>query len=68
MLLCWVWRAVGRCRGILGVFEPLASRARPEVAYRTLFGFMGVVLLVALSIYGRSTDVRPSDEVTARVG
>ena len=53
---------------ILGLFEPLASGARPEVAYRTLFGFMGVVLLVALSIYGRSSDVRPSDEVTARAG
>ncbi len=51
---------------ILGSFTPLADGARTETAYRTLFGFMCVILLIAVSIYGRSTDVRPSDELRAR--
>ncbi len=51
---------------ILGWFEPLASGARTELAYRVLFGCMCVVLLTALSIYSRSVDVRPSDELRAR--
>ncbi|CAN5677972.1 MFS transporter [soil metagenome] len=48
---------------ILGAFKPLADGARSEEAYRTLFGFMCVVLLVAVSIYSRVRDVRPSDEL-----
>ncbi len=52
---------------ILGLFEPLASGARTEEAYRTLFGFMALVLVVALTVYGRTPDVRPSDEVRARL-
>jgi predicted MFS family arabinose efflux permease len=48
---------------ILGAFEPLADGARSETAYRTLFGFMCVVLLVAVTIYSRAADIRPSDEV-----
>lgn len=51
---------------ILGAFAPLADGARSEEAYRTLFGFMCAVLLVALTIYGRSADIRPSDELRAR--
>lgn len=51
---------------ILGAFAPLADGARSEDAYRTLFGFMCAVLLVAVSIYGRSADIRPSDELRAR--
>lgn len=51
---------------ILGAFEPLADGARSEIAYRSLFGFMCAVLLVAVSIYSRVADVRPSDEVRAR--
>jgi predicted MFS family arabinose efflux permease len=51
---------------ILGAFEPMADGARSELAYRSLFGFMCAVLLVAVSIYSRVTDVRPSDEVRAR--
>jgi predicted MFS family arabinose efflux permease len=50
---------------ILGTFEPLADGARSEIAYRTLFGFMCCVLLVAVTIYSRSADIRPSDEVRA---
>ncbi len=53
---------------ILGAFEPQATGARTEFAYRSLFGFMCVVLIVATSIYSRSTDVRPSDELKARGG
>ena len=44
---------------ILGTFQPLASGARSDVAYRSLFGFMAVVLIVALSIYSRTPDVKP---------
>ena len=51
---------------ILGGFVPLADGSRTELAYRTLFGFMCVVLVVAVTIYGQATDVRPSDELRAR--
>ncbi|MGD9881434.1 MAG: MFS transporter [Reyranella sp.] len=51
---------------ILGAFAPLADGARSETAYRTLFGVMAVVLALALAIYARSKDVKPSDELKAR--
>ena len=57
---------------ILGAFGPLANGARTEQAYRSLFGFMCVVLIVSGSIYSRSAavrrsaDVRPRDELRAR--
>ncbi|MCX7362144.1 MAG: MFS transporter [Alphaproteobacteria bacterium] len=51
---------------ILGAFEPLADGSRSELAYRCLFGTMAVVLLVAVSVYSRSRDVRPSDELRER--
>ncbi|TAJ27680.1 MAG: MFS transporter [Reyranella sp.] len=51
---------------ILGAFTPLPDGARSEEAYRTLFGFMCVVLLAALTVYSRSADIRPSDELRAR--
>ena len=44
---------------ILGTFQPLASGARSDVAYRSLFGFMALLLIVALSIYIRAPDVKP---------
>jgi predicted MFS family arabinose efflux permease len=51
---------------ILGAFAPLFSGARSEEAYRTLFGVMCGVLVVALSVYSRAQDVKPSDELKAR--
>ena len=51
---------------IVGAFEPLADGARTESAYRALFGVLTLVLLAAVAIYGRSQDVRPSDEMRAR--
>ncbi|HKH02283.1 MAG TPA: MFS transporter, partial [Bradyrhizobium sp.] len=48
---------------IVGAFEPLADGARTETAYRTLFGVLTVVLIVAVAIYSRSHDVKPSDEM-----
>lgn len=51
---------------IVGAFEPLASGARTEIAYRALFAVLTVVLSVAIAIYSRSTDVKPSDEMRAR--
>jgi predicted MFS family arabinose efflux permease len=50
---------------IVGAFEPLADGARSETAYRALFGTLTVVLTVAVAIYSRSRDVKPSDEMRA---
>ena len=52
---------------IVGAFEPLADGARTETAYRALFGVLTVVLVVAVSIYSRSHDIKPSDEMRARL-
>ena len=51
---------------IVGAFVPLADGARTETAYRALFGVLTVVLITAVAIYGRSQDVKPSDEMRAR--
>jgi predicted MFS family arabinose efflux permease len=51
---------------ILGAFTPLPDGARSEEAYRTLFGFMCGVLIVAVTIYSRAADIRPSVELRAR--
>ena len=48
---------------IVGAFEPLADGARTETAYRALFGVLTVVLIVAVAVYSRSQDVKPSDEM-----
>lgn len=48
---------------VVGAFEPLASGARAETAYRALFGVLTAVLIVAVAIYGRSQDVKPSDQM-----
>jgi len=51
---------------ILGAFAPMADGTRGELAYRSLFGFMAVVLIVAVAVYSRAPDIRPSDELKAR--
>ena len=51
---------------ILGLFPAMADGTRSELAYRGLFGFMAVVLLVAVSIYAQVADVRPSDELRTK--
>jgi predicted MFS family arabinose efflux permease len=48
---------------IIGAFEPLSDGARSETAYRALFGVLTAVLIIAVAIYCRSTDVKPSDEM-----
>ena len=48
---------------IVGAFEPLADGARTETAYRTLFGVLTLVLILAVAIYSRSQDVKPSDQM-----
>lgn len=53
---------------ILGAFTPLADGSRSELAYRSLFGFMAAVLLIACTIYARVADSKPSDEMRARAG
>ncbi|MDQ8726972.1 MFS transporter [Bradyrhizobium sp. LHD-71] len=51
---------------IVGAFEPLADGARSESAYRALFATLTVVLITAVTIYSRSKDIKPSDEMRAR--
>jgi predicted MFS family arabinose efflux permease len=51
---------------IVGAFEPLADGARSETAYRALFAVLTAVLIVAVAIYSRAQDVRPSDEMRGR--
>ena len=48
---------------VVGAFEPLASGARSETAYRALFGVLATILGLALAIYSRSRDVKPSDQM-----
>lgn len=51
---------------ILGAFTPLADGSRSDVAYRTLFGVMCVVLVIAVAVYAQVADRKPSDEMRAR--
>ena len=48
---------------ILGAFARLPDGTRPEDAYRTLFGFMVVVLVLAVAAYSRAPDRKPSEEM-----
>ena len=48
---------------IVGAFELLDDGARTETAYRALFGVLTVVLMIAVAIYSRSRDVKPSDQM-----
>jgi predicted MFS family arabinose efflux permease len=48
---------------IVGAFEPLANGARTETAYRALFATLTIVLIVAIAIYSRSQDIKPSHEM-----
>lgn len=51
---------------VIGSFEPLADGARSETAYRALFAVLTAVLIVAIAIYSRSQDIKPSEEMRAR--
>ena len=49
---------------IIGAFEPLAKRrAHRNRISRALCGCSAAVLIVAVAIYSRSQDVKPSDEM-----
>ncbi len=48
---------------VIGAFEPLASGARTETASRALVAVHCAVLIVAVAIYSRSQDVKPSDQM-----
>jgi sugar phosphate permease len=45
---------------IIGSFEPVGSAA-PETAYRAAFGFLGVMLLLSLSVYAGVKDIKPGE-------
>jgi MFS family permease len=49
---------------IIGGFETVGG-APPETAYRAVFGFLGVALLVSLSIYAGARDIRPGEPAPA---
>jgi predicted MFS family arabinose efflux permease len=51
---------------ILGAFARLPDGTRSEEAYRTLFGFMVVVLVLAVAVYARAPDRKPSEEMRAK--
>ena len=51
---------------VIGAFEPLEGGARTGTAYRALFGVLSAVLILAVAIYSRSQDVRPSDQMRDR--
>ncbi len=46
---------------VIGAFTPLAGGGRTEIAYRALFTVLAIVLTIALALYSRSHDVKPSD-------
>jgi predicted MFS family arabinose efflux permease len=48
---------------VVGAFEPLPNGARTEAAYRALFGVLSAVLIVAVAIYSRSHDIKPSEQL-----
>jgi len=50
---------------VVGAFEPLTDGARSETAYRALFAVLTAVLIVAVAIYSRSQDIKPTDEMRA---
>ncbi len=50
---------------VIGAFEPLADGSRTPEAYRALFAVLSIVLVVAISIYSRSKDIKPSDQMRA---
>jgi MFS family permease len=47
---------------IVGAFPTSAEGAAPEIAYRAVFGFLAVVVVVALVLYARTQDARPSHD------
>jgi predicted MFS family arabinose efflux permease len=46
---------------VVGAFPSLPDGTRTEISYRALFAVLAVVLTIALAIYSRSHDVKPSD-------
>ncbi len=52
----------GATGAIIGSFMT-ESGETPEAAYRAMFGFLAALQIVALLIYRRARDVRPSDDV-----
>jgi len=55
----------GATGALIGSFMTDSGEA-PEVAYRAMFGFLAALQIVALMIYSRSRDVRPSDDIARK--
>ncbi|MBT5416238.1 MAG: hypothetical protein HOK81_16685, partial [Rhodospirillaceae bacterium] len=55
--------ALQSATGILvGAFPEAAGGGAPEIAYRAVFAFLALCMIVALALYLRSEDVKPSEE------
>jgi MFS family permease len=50
---------------IIGAFETVGG-ATPETAYRAVFGFLGVALLVSLAVYAGARDIRPGETAAGK--
>ena len=48
---------------VVGAFEPLADGTRSETAYRALFGVLAAVMILAVAVYGRAQDIKPSAQM-----
>ncbi len=46
---------------IIGLFVT-ETGATPDVAYRVMFGFLAALQIVALAVYSRSQDLKPSED------
>lgn len=47
---------------IVGAF-PATNGAAPEIAYRSVFGFLALMIAIAVTVYSRVEDRRPSDGI-----
>ena len=47
---------------IIGAFPTAPGGGAPEIAYRAVFGFLAVVVLLAVLFYARVEDARPSQD------
>ncbi len=47
---------------IVGAFPEASGDGVPETAYRAVFVFLALCMVIALALYLRSEDVRPSEE------
>ena len=50
---------------IIGLFVT-ETGVTPDVAYRVMFGFLAALQIVALAVYSRSQDLKPSEDAASQ--